>query len=120
MAHFNDWCLSDDEPVGPHFRRVMTGQTASLPTGIQATATTSATRIDISKSANAGGSRGDTLPSNAGRSPTGGMTMPLAGAPTDAAGAPSIRSSELPLVPVIAQILWEFQFALPPVAVLVP
>ena len=38
MAHFNDWCLSDDEPVGPHFRRVMTGQTASLPTGIQATA----------------------------------------------------------------------------------
>ncbi|MCP5308889.1 MAG: DUF1837 domain-containing protein [Zoogloeaceae bacterium] len=38
MAHFNDWCLSDDEPVGPHFRRVMTGQAASLPTGIQATA----------------------------------------------------------------------------------
>lgn len=38
VAHFNDWCLSDDEPVGPHFRRVMTGQAASLPTGIQATA----------------------------------------------------------------------------------
>ena len=38
MANFNDWCLSDDEPVGPHFRRVMTGQAASLPTGIQATA----------------------------------------------------------------------------------
>ena len=27
-----------DEPVGNHFRRVMTGQTAQLPTGIQATA----------------------------------------------------------------------------------
>lgn len=38
MAQFNDWCLSVDEPVGNHFRRVMTGQTASLPTGIQATA----------------------------------------------------------------------------------
>jgi hypothetical protein len=38
VANFNDWCLSDDEPVGPHFRRVMTGQAASLPTGIQATA----------------------------------------------------------------------------------
>lgn len=39
MAQFNDWCLSVDEPVGNHFRRVMTGQAASLPTGIQATAT---------------------------------------------------------------------------------
>lgn len=38
MAQFNDWCLSIDEPVGKHFRRVMTGQTANLPTGIQATA----------------------------------------------------------------------------------
>lgn len=38
MAQFNDWCLSVDEPVGNHFRRVMTGQAASLPAGIQATA----------------------------------------------------------------------------------
>jgi hypothetical protein len=38
MAQFNDWCLSVDEPVGNHFRRVMTGQVASLATGIQATA----------------------------------------------------------------------------------
>jgi len=38
MAHFHDWCLSVDERVGPHFCRVMTGQAASLPTGIQATA----------------------------------------------------------------------------------
>lgn len=35
---FNDWCLFADEPVGNHFRRVMTGQAGSLPTGIQATA----------------------------------------------------------------------------------
>ena len=40
MAQFNDWCVSVDEPVGSHFRRVMTGQAASLPTGIQATAAT--------------------------------------------------------------------------------
>lgn len=39
VAQFNNWCLSMDEPVGNHFRRVMTGQAASLPTGIQATAT---------------------------------------------------------------------------------
>lgn len=39
MTQFNDWCLSVDEPVGNHFRRVMTGQAASLATGIQATAT---------------------------------------------------------------------------------
>ncbi len=38
MTQFNDWCLSVDENVGTHFRRVMTGQTANLPTGIQATA----------------------------------------------------------------------------------
>lgn len=38
MAQFNDWCLSVDERVGNHFRRVMTGQAASLATGIQATA----------------------------------------------------------------------------------
>lgn len=39
MAHFNDWCLSVDERIGNHFRRVMTGQAVSLATGIQATAT---------------------------------------------------------------------------------
>jgi hypothetical protein len=38
VAQFNNWCLSVDEPVGKHFRRVMTGQAASLPTGIEATA----------------------------------------------------------------------------------
>jgi hypothetical protein len=38
VAQFNDWCLSVDEPVGNHFRRVMTGQSAHLPTGIQVTA----------------------------------------------------------------------------------
>ncbi|WP_421611987.1 Hachiman antiphage defense system protein HamA [Agrobacterium tumefaciens] len=38
MTQFNDWCLSVDEPVGNHFRRVMTGQAAGLATGIQATA----------------------------------------------------------------------------------
>lgn len=38
MPQFNDWCVSVDEPVGNHFRRVMTGQAANLPTGIQATA----------------------------------------------------------------------------------
>ncbi|CUW40610.1 protein of unknown function [Magnetospirillum sp. XM-1] len=38
MVQFNDWCLSVDEQIGNHFRRVMTGQAASLPNGIQATA----------------------------------------------------------------------------------
>ncbi|WP_093209964.1 Hachiman antiphage defense system protein HamA [Variovorax sp. YR750] len=38
MAQFNDWCFSVDEQVGNHFRRVMTGQAASIPIGIQATA----------------------------------------------------------------------------------
>ncbi|GAB2883697.1 hypothetical protein GCM10027093_18300 [Paraburkholderia jirisanensis] len=38
MAQFNDWCLSVDELVGHHFRRVMTGQPGKLVTGIQATA----------------------------------------------------------------------------------
>ena len=38
MARLNDWCLSQDEQVGNHFRRVMTGQTAALPIGIEATA----------------------------------------------------------------------------------
>jgi Cap4 SAVED domain len=40
VAQFNDWCVSVDEPVENHFRRVMTGQAATLPTGIQATAAT--------------------------------------------------------------------------------
>jgi hypothetical protein len=38
VAQFNDWCLSLDEQVGNHFRRVMTGQAAMLDTGVQATA----------------------------------------------------------------------------------
>lgn len=38
MAKFNEWCVSVDEPVGNHTRRVMTGQAAQLLTGIQATA----------------------------------------------------------------------------------
>ncbi|MFU0505325.1 Hachiman antiphage defense system protein HamA [Pseudaminobacter sp. NGMCC 1.201702] len=38
MAQFNDWCISVDEPIGNHFRQVMTGQAASFATGIQATA----------------------------------------------------------------------------------
>lgn len=38
MAKFNEWCVSVDEPVGIHTRRVMTGQAAQLLTGIQATA----------------------------------------------------------------------------------
>jgi hypothetical protein len=38
VAQFNDWTLAVDEQVGNHFRRVMTAQAASLPTGIQATA----------------------------------------------------------------------------------
>lgn len=38
MAQFENWCHSVDESVGIHFRRVMTGQAAHLPTGIQATA----------------------------------------------------------------------------------
>jgi hypothetical protein len=38
MVQFNDWCLSVDMPIGNHFCRVMTAQTANLPTGIQATA----------------------------------------------------------------------------------
>lgn len=38
MAQFNDWCLSVDEPIGNHFRRVMTGQAANLAAGVQATA----------------------------------------------------------------------------------
>lgn len=38
MAQFNDWCRSVDERIGNHFRRVITGQAASLATGIQATA----------------------------------------------------------------------------------
>lgn len=38
MAHFNDWCLSVDTPVGNHICRVMTAQGANLPTAIQATA----------------------------------------------------------------------------------
>lgn len=38
MTQFNDWCLSVDEQVGNHFRRVMTAQTANIPAGIQVTA----------------------------------------------------------------------------------
>jgi hypothetical protein len=38
MVQFNDWCVSVDETVGNHHRRVMTAQAASLPMGIQATA----------------------------------------------------------------------------------
>ncbi|WP_291997141.1 Hachiman antiphage defense system protein HamA [Candidatus Accumulibacter sp. ACC012] len=38
MAQFNDWCISVDDVVGNHHRMVMTGQAASLLTGIQATA----------------------------------------------------------------------------------
>jgi hypothetical protein len=38
VAQFNDWCLSLDEQVGSHFRRVMTGQAAMLNTGVHATA----------------------------------------------------------------------------------
>lgn len=35
---FNDWCNSVDGNVGGHTLKVMTGQVAKLPTGIQATA----------------------------------------------------------------------------------
>ena len=38
MTQFNDWCVSADQPVGNHHRRVMTGQAASLALGIKATA----------------------------------------------------------------------------------
>jgi hypothetical protein len=38
VAQFNDWCISVDQPVGNHHRRVMTGQAAHLAVGIQATA----------------------------------------------------------------------------------
>lgn len=38
MAQFNDWCVVVDTPVGQHYQRVLTGQTASLTAGIQATA----------------------------------------------------------------------------------
>lgn len=38
MAQFIDWCISVDEPVGNHHRRVMTSQAAHLSVGIQASA----------------------------------------------------------------------------------
>lgn len=38
MARFNDWCVAVDGQVGTHHRRVMTGQSANLTIGIQATA----------------------------------------------------------------------------------
>jgi hypothetical protein len=38
VAQFNDWCISVDQPLGNHHRRVMTGQAAHLAVGIQATA----------------------------------------------------------------------------------
>jgi hypothetical protein len=38
VVQFNDWCISVDQPLGNHHRRVMTGQAAHLAVGIQATA----------------------------------------------------------------------------------
>jgi hypothetical protein len=38
MVNFNGWCDVVDQQVGNHLCRVMTGQSASMPTGIQATA----------------------------------------------------------------------------------
>lgn len=38
VVQFNDWCNSVDEHVGGYLLRVMTGQVANLPVGIQATA----------------------------------------------------------------------------------
>lgn len=38
VVQFNDWCLCADEQVGNHLRRVITGQTANLQTGIETTA----------------------------------------------------------------------------------
>ena len=38
MAQFKDWCDSLDGKVGNHHRRVMTGKTAMLDAGIEATA----------------------------------------------------------------------------------
>lgn len=38
MAQFDDWCVCADEPVGNHFRRVLTGQAANRQIGIEATA----------------------------------------------------------------------------------
>ena len=38
MVQFNDWCLSVDEQVGNHFRRVMSGQAANIAVGVDATA----------------------------------------------------------------------------------
>ncbi|MET4323975.1 hypothetical protein ABIC02_007767 [Bradyrhizobium sp. RT5a] len=38
MARFKDWCDSLDGKVGTHHRRVMTGKTAMLDAGIEATA----------------------------------------------------------------------------------
>lgn len=38
MAQFNDWCSSLDGKVGNHYRRIMTGKTAMLSAGIDATA----------------------------------------------------------------------------------
>ena len=38
VAQFSNWCLSVDEPIGSHFCRVMTGDAASVPAGIDATA----------------------------------------------------------------------------------
>jgi hypothetical protein len=38
VAQFNNWCISVDQPLGNHHRRVMTGQAAHLAVGIQATA----------------------------------------------------------------------------------
>lgn len=38
MPQFQDWCVSADEQLGNHFRRVMAGQDANLPIGVQATA----------------------------------------------------------------------------------
>jgi hypothetical protein len=38
VVQFNDWCSLADSAVGPHGLRVLTGDPANLPTGIQATA----------------------------------------------------------------------------------
>lgn len=38
MVQFNDWCVSVDQPVGNHHLCVITGQSASLAFGIEATA----------------------------------------------------------------------------------
>jgi hypothetical protein len=38
LAQFNDWCITADEKVGTHFRRIMTAMPTTLVSGIAATA----------------------------------------------------------------------------------